>query len=154
MRARSAMRSTDGNIRMDTISGMVTFARVVEANSFSEAARRLGISKSAVSKQVARLEDHLGARLLNRTTRRISPTEVGTAFYERCVARLKLIGGVVVYRQDVPQEGRIDHGRLTAQRGIGRRVVPVQITPGRRKSSHDLLCSGTSRRRAGAPPRR
>jgi len=69
---------------MDTINGMVTFARVVEANSFSEAARRLGISKSAVSKQIARLEDHLGARLLNRTTRRISPTEVGAAFYERC----------------------------------------------------------------------
>lgn len=69
---------------MDSISGMITFARVVEANSFSEAARRLGISKSAVSKQIARLEDHLGARLLNRTTRRISPTEVGAAFYERC----------------------------------------------------------------------
>ena len=69
---------------MDTISGMITFARVVEANSFSEAARRLGVSKSAVSKQIARLEDRLGARLLNRTTRRISPTEVGAAFYERC----------------------------------------------------------------------
>ena len=69
---------------MDSISGMITFARVVEANSFSEAARRLGISKSAVSKQIARLEDRLGARLLNRTTRRISPTEVGAAFYERC----------------------------------------------------------------------
>ncbi len=69
---------------MDSIGGMITFARVVEANSFSEAARRLGISKSAVSKQIARLEDHLGARLLNRTTRRISPTEVGAAFYERC----------------------------------------------------------------------
>ena len=69
---------------MDTISGMITFARVVEANSFSEAARRLGLSKSAVSKQIARLEDRLGARLLNRTTRRISPTEVGATFYERC----------------------------------------------------------------------
>lgn len=69
---------------MDTINGMITYARVVEARSFSEAARRLGISKSAVSKQIARLEDRLGARLLNRTTRRISPTEVGAAFYERC----------------------------------------------------------------------
>ena len=57
---------------MDTIGGMITFAKVVEANSFSEAARRLGISKSAVSKQIA------------RTTRRISPTEMGAVFYERC----------------------------------------------------------------------
>lgn len=69
---------------MDTVNAMLVFARVVEANSFSEAARRLGLSKSAVSKQVASLEDRLGARLLNRTTRRLSPTEVGTALYERC----------------------------------------------------------------------
>jgi len=69
---------------IDGIGDMITFARVVEARSFSEAARRLGLSKSAVSKQVARLENRLGARLLNRTTRRISPTEVGAALYERC----------------------------------------------------------------------
>src|SRR3546814_7367992 len=69
---------------MDSVSAMMTFARVVETRSFSEAARRLGVSKSAVSKQIARLEDRLGARLLNRTTRRISPTEVGAALFERC----------------------------------------------------------------------
>ena len=69
---------------MDTLNAMLVFARVVEANSFSEAARRMGLSKSAVSKQVSALEDRLGARLLNRTTRRISPTEVGAALYERC----------------------------------------------------------------------
>ncbi|MCP5366513.1 MAG: LysR family transcriptional regulator [Hyphomicrobiales bacterium] len=63
---------------------MAVFARVVEAGSFSRAAQDLGMSKSAVSKQVARLEDRLRARLLNRTTRRIGLTEVGTAFYERC----------------------------------------------------------------------
>ena len=68
---------------MDTVSAMITFARVVETNSFSEAARRLGLSKSAVSKQIARLEDKLGARLLNRTTRRISPTEVGAALFRQ-----------------------------------------------------------------------
>ena len=69
---------------MENLSAMIVFARVVEAKSFSTAARQLGMSKSTVSKHVSRLEDRLGARLLNRTTRRLSPTEVGLAFYERC----------------------------------------------------------------------
>ncbi|WP_193367402.1 LysR family transcriptional regulator [Pelagibius marinus] len=68
-------------IRLDA---MEIFAEVVEAEGFSAAARNLGVSKSAVSKQVARLEDGLGVRLLNRTTRRLSLTEAGTTFYEAC----------------------------------------------------------------------
>ena len=68
---------------MDNISEMEVFVRVVQAESFSAAARQLNLSPSAVSKQVGRLEDRLGARLLNRTTRRLSLTEVGSAFYER-----------------------------------------------------------------------
>ena len=63
---------------------MAIFARVVEAKSFSEAARRLRMSKSQVSKQVASLERSLGARLLNRTTRKLSLTESGAAYYEHC----------------------------------------------------------------------
>jgi DNA-binding transcriptional LysR family regulator len=70
---------------MDKLTGMAVFARVVEAQSFTAAAGQLGMSKSAVSKTVAALEDRLGARLLNRTTRRLALTEVGRAFYERCV---------------------------------------------------------------------
>ena len=60
------------------------FVRVVEAGSFTAAARRLGMPKSTVSRQVARLEEHLEARLLNRTTRRLSLTETGRAYFERC----------------------------------------------------------------------
>ena len=69
---------------MDNLTGMAVFAKVVETGTFTGAAEALGLSKGAVSKQVARLEDRLGARLLNRTTRRSSLTEVGAAFYERC----------------------------------------------------------------------
>lgn len=69
---------------MEDLNAMIVFARVVEARSFSTAAEQLGMSKSTVSKHVSRLEDRLGARLLNRTTRRLNPTEVGLAFYEHC----------------------------------------------------------------------
>lgn len=69
---------------MDSLHGIHAFASVVENGSFTAAARLLGQTKSAISKQVAGLEERLGARLLNRTTRRMSPTEVGHAFYERC----------------------------------------------------------------------
>lgn len=63
---------------------MVIFARVVETRSFTAAARALGTTTSAVSKRIARLEERLGARLVERTTRRVSPTDAGVAFYERC----------------------------------------------------------------------
>jgi DNA-binding transcriptional LysR family regulator len=66
------------------LTAMEIFARVVEARSFSGAARRLDMSTSVVSKSVTRLEQSLGVRLLNRTTRSISLTEIGRAFYARC----------------------------------------------------------------------
>lgn len=70
---------------------MSVFVRVVDAESFSSAARALKLTPSAVSKLVSRLEDRLGARLLNRTTRRISLTEEGRAFYQRCLPILSAI---------------------------------------------------------------
>jgi DNA-binding transcriptional LysR family regulator len=63
---------------------MLVFAKVVELRSFSLTARRLGISRSAASKHVTRLEHALGARLLNRTTRKLSLTEPGHAAYTHC----------------------------------------------------------------------
>jgi DNA-binding transcriptional LysR family regulator len=67
---------------------MATFVKVVEQGSFARAAERLGISTSACSRQVADLEAHLNARLLHRTTRRLSLTESGHGFHERCVQLL------------------------------------------------------------------
>ena len=69
---------------MRDLNDMVTFARVVEAKSFSEAAKRMKASKSRVSKAITKLERELGVRLLNRSTRGLSLTEVGAAFYEHC----------------------------------------------------------------------
>lgn len=72
----------------DNLSFMAVFARVVEAKSFSAAASALGLSKSAVSKQISQLEDRLGARLLDRTTRRVALTEVGRVFYDHAARML------------------------------------------------------------------
>lgn len=69
---------------MDTIDGMRTFVAVVAEGSFLRAAERLSMSPQLVSKYVAQLESRLGARLINRSTRRLSITEVGQAYYERC----------------------------------------------------------------------
>ena len=73
---------------MDRFRAFNAFAKVVELGSFAAAAERLELSTSAVSRQVAELEANLETRLLNRTTRRLSLTEAGQAFYERCVQLL------------------------------------------------------------------
>lgn|SRR5690349_15882673 len=69
---------------MEDLAYMVTFARVVKAGSFAGAAKRLGMTSSVASKHVAKLEKALGVRLLNRSTRKLSLTEAGAAYYEYC----------------------------------------------------------------------
>lgn len=73
---------------MDRFEAMHVFCKVVELGSFAAAADRLNMSTSAVSRQLAQLEGLLSARLLNRSTRRISLTENGRAYYERCLLLL------------------------------------------------------------------
>src|SRR5438477_12990984 len=68
---------------MDRITGLSVFAKVVEGSSFAAAARHFGLSPAMVSKHIVSLEERLGARLLNRTTRQVSPTEIGREFYAR-----------------------------------------------------------------------
>lgn len=70
---------------MDISNLMILFVRTVEQGSFSAAARALSLSPSAVSRQIAALEDHLGVRLLNRSSRRVTLTEEGRTFHERCL---------------------------------------------------------------------
>jgi DNA-binding transcriptional LysR family regulator len=76
---------------MDRLTSMAVFTKVAEANSFSAAARALGMSQATASKHVQMLESWLGARLLNRTTRRVRMTEIGEGFYAQCTRILEEI---------------------------------------------------------------
>ena len=69
---------------MDRLTEMEAFANVVDQGGFTDAAKKMGISKSAVSKHVAALEDRLGARLLNRTTRKVALTPAGADYLGHC----------------------------------------------------------------------
>jgi len=71
---------------MDRIAANQLYIRVVETGSFSKAANDLGITQPTVTKAVAALEKRLGARLLNRNTRGVSPTDIGQVFYDKCKA--------------------------------------------------------------------
>lgn len=90
----------------DRLGPIVAFVRVIETGSFTAAANALGVSKSQVSRSVRALEDRLGARLLHRTTRAVTPTEAGTGFYERCariLADLEEAEAAVAHLQAAPR---------------------------------------------------
>ncbi|WP_315810810.1 LysR family transcriptional regulator [Bradyrhizobium sp. SZCCHNR3107] len=72
-------------ISAEHLSGITAFVQAADAGGFTLAAERLGLSKSGIAKSVARLEDRLGVRLFNRTTRRFALTAEGQSFYETCV---------------------------------------------------------------------
>ena len=74
---------------MDRLTQITTFVRVVELRGFAAAARDLKLAPSVVTTQIQALEQRLGVRLLNRNTRSVKPTEVGTAYFERCLDLLK-----------------------------------------------------------------
>src|SRR5262245_41804569 len=69
---------------MDSLTGLIAFVRAAESLSFVVAGRALGLSASAVGKSVARLERSVGVRLFHRSTRRVSLTDEGAQFYQRC----------------------------------------------------------------------
>jgi DNA-binding transcriptional LysR family regulator len=76
--------ATANNAAMAAFAGIEVFVRVVETGSFTAAAERLQTAKSSVSEAVRALEERLGVRLLDRSTRKVQPTEAGRAFYARC----------------------------------------------------------------------
>ena len=110
------------------LNRLVYFTTVMETGSFTAAADRLGVAKAVVSHQVGRLEEELGATLLQRTTRRVTPTEEGRLFYDRAV---------IILREAEAAYGEISHSavepsgtlRLTAPLDYGTKMVaPVMAT--------------------------
>lgn len=91
---------------MNELGQLEVFVRVVADGGFTAAAASLGVSKSFVSRQLGALEDRLGARLLNRTTRKLTLTDIGTVFYERCrriLDELTDAQGAVTSMQSAPR---------------------------------------------------
>jgi DNA-binding transcriptional LysR family regulator len=91
---------------MDRLTSLTAFVRVVDSGGFSAAGRKLNMSTTMVSNHVQSLEDRLGARLLNRTTRKVSLTEVGKAYYDRCIqilADLEQADGIAGALQSTPR---------------------------------------------------
>lgn len=103
---------------MDTLDLMRTFVAVVDARSFTSAGRRLGRSKALISKHVGELEDRLGVRLMNRTTRSLQVTDVGRAYYDR--ART-LLADFDTLEDSVKSEAGQPRGvlRITAPQTLG-----------------------------------
>lgn len=107
---------------MDRIQGVKLFIRVVDLGSFSKAAADLGIGQPSATKQVAQLEAQLGSRLLHRSTRGVTPTEIGLLYYEKCKLILHHVeeaDSVAALMQSQVQGGL----RVSTSVAFGRRVL-------------------------------
>src|SRR5580698_4411633 len=109
---------------MDRFASINAFVGVVESGGFTAAARRLRLSTTTVSDQVQGLENALGVRLLNRTTRRVSLTEIGRDYYERCSQILQELGEAdeVASALQVTPRGRL---RVYCHQGLSRFIAPI-----------------------------
>jgi DNA-binding transcriptional LysR family regulator len=105
---------------MDRLDAMRVFARVVEQKSFSAAARDLGLPASTVTDAVKQLEARLGVKLLQRTTRHVSPTLDGEAYYQRCLGILDEIEDAESAFSGAKPSGLL---RIDAQGGLVRRLI-------------------------------
>ncbi len=108
------------------LENMQVFVRVVELGNLSAAGRHLRLSPAVVSHRLQQLENHLGIRLLNRTTRRVQPTEQGSAYYEAC---LEVMAALAHAESVIAESGGTPRGslRVTAPLGLGRRILAPLI---------------------------
>jgi DNA-binding transcriptional LysR family regulator len=112
---------------MDRIDAMQAFAAVADLRGFAPAARKLGLAPSGVTRLVAALEDHLGARLLQRTTRQVALTDVGARYLERV---RRILADVEEAEGSAQDERRRPSGRLSvsAPLGFGRLHVSLLMS--------------------------
>ncbi|MDJ0660727.1 MAG: LysR family transcriptional regulator [Crocosphaera sp.] len=111
---------------MDKFESMYAFTQVVEEGSFAEAARKMNLSRSTVNKLVIQLENHLGVQLLYRTTRRVTPTDTGRGFYERCLEILHSVEEAEL-AVSVQHTELIGNLRINAPMSFGIAVLSSQI---------------------------
>ncbi|RRD21309.1 LysR family transcriptional regulator [Brucellaceae bacterium VT-16-1752] len=133
-------------ISAEHLKGISAFVQAADAGGFTLAAERLGLSKSGIAKSVARLEDRLGVRLFNRTTRRFALTAEGQSFYETCV---RVLAELESAEAALNAHRLRPHGRLRVDLPVvfGRRwVVPILLDIGVRYPELSLEVSLTDRR--------
>jgi DNA-binding transcriptional LysR family regulator len=113
---------------MDTISAMRVFAAVARQKSFTGGAKEVGVSTKVASNQIRQLEEQLGVQLLNRTTRRVTLTDTGRAYFERCVPLLEQFDEVesLVQEKQSVLAGPI---RITAPTAFGSRELVDALAP-------------------------
>ncbi|MEM9531633.1 MAG: LysR substrate-binding domain-containing protein [Pseudomonadota bacterium] len=110
---------------MDRFESMRAFTRVVEKSGFAAAARDMGLSRSVVNKAVINLENQLGTQLLRRSTRKVTPTETGLAFYDRCIQILADLDEAISSVREL-QEHPTGNLRINAPMSFGtRHLAPV-----------------------------
>lgn len=116
------MNANSNMQRHDSFDGIVIFVQVAQSDSFTEAARQLGLSASGVSRAISRLENRIGVRLVNRTTRRLSLTAEGSTYFQHCQ---RILADLKDAEADISETGNVPRGPLRIQvpRGFGNTVV-------------------------------
>ena len=131
---------------MDRLEAMRLFVRVAELGSFAAVARQLGVARSIVTRQVAALEAHLGAKLMVRSTRRLSLTSAGTAYLEKCRVILNLVDAA---ETGVAEERAVARGNIRVGLPLSfglRRLAPLLLEFAERHPAVSLEMDYTDRR--------
>ena len=131
---------------MDRFSAMRVFVRVAELSSFSAVAQQMGVARSAVTRQVAALEQHLGVKLMARSTRRLTLTSAGAAYLEKCRVILNLVESAETGIAEQRQSAR-GHIRISLPLSYGlKRMLPLLLDFARQYPEISLDMDYTDRR--------
>ena len=131
---------------MDRLAAMQVFARVAELNSFSAVAQQMGVARSVITRQVAALEEHLGVKLMARSTRRLTLTSAGAVYLEKCRVILNLVEAAETGVAEQRHAAR-GHIRVSVPLSFGlKRMVPLLLDFAREHAEVSLDMDYTDRR--------